>query len=164
LAIEQYLRYFHATHGLRSTAFRISNPYGPRQHPNRKQGLIPIALRQILEGEPIVRFGSGSMVRDYVYVEDLIEMILPVVSNSAHHDVYNLGSGVGHSVNDVFDALRRVTGVDFDVVSREIPPTFVDRVVLDTTRFRAEFGVTPMTPLDEGVRRTFDDMKAEFHG
>ena len=48
LAIEQYLGYFGATRGLTSTVFRISNPYGPRQHPQKKQGLIPIALRQIL--------------------------------------------------------------------------------------------------------------------
>lgn len=161
LAIEQYLRYFRATHGLRATALRISNPYGPRQHPNRKQGLIPIALRQIIAGDPIVRYGSGSMVRDYLYVEDLIDMIIPMVDRTGRHEVYNLGSGSGHSVNEVLDALRRVTGVDFEIAVRDVPPTFVDRVVLDTARYRSEFQVLPSTSLDEGIRRTYEEMRAE---
>lgn len=164
LAIEQYLRYFDATHGLRSTALRISNPYGTRQHPHKKQGLIPIALRQILAGEPVVRFGSGSMVRDYVYVEDLIKMIVTMVGRETRFDLYNLGSGIGHSVNDVLDAIRAVSGFDFEIIERPTPATFVDRVVLDTSRYTSEFDQHDLTPLDEGVRLTFEEMRMETHG
>lgn len=162
LAIERFLAYFAATRGLRSTVFRISNPYGPRQHPHRKQGLIPIALRQILNGEPVVQFGDGTMVRDYIYVEDLIDMILPIVERGGgRHDLYNLGSGTGHTVTEVFDSLRRVTGIDFAIERRPVPPTFVDRVVLDTTRYTAEFGTPRFTDLDDGVRSTLEDMRTE---
>ncbi|MCY7304228.1 MAG: NAD-dependent epimerase/dehydratase family protein, partial [Thermoleophilia bacterium] len=91
LAIERYLAYFSATEGLRSVSLRISNPYGPRQHLNRKQGLIPIALRQIFQGLPVRRFGDGSMVRDYVFVQDLVAMILPFVVEPPRHSLYNLG-------------------------------------------------------------------------
>jgi UDP-glucose 4-epimerase len=161
LAIENYLGYFRATHGLESTVFRISNPYGTRQHPNKKQGLIPIALRQIAAGLPVVQFGDGSMVRDYVYVEDLVKMIVTVSDGARRHEVYNLGSGTGHTVTDVFDAIRSTTGVDFAVEQRPKPPTFVDRVVLDTARFTTEFGNQELTPLEEGVRRTWEEMKEE---
>jgi UDP-glucose 4-epimerase len=161
LAIENYLGYFSATHGLRSTVFRISNPYGTRQHPNKKQGLIPIALRQILAGRPVVQFGDGSMVRDYVYVEDLVEMIVPLTGTEPAHDLYNLGSGTGHSVAEVLSSLRRVTGIDFAVEERPTPATFVDRVVLDTSRYQAEFGARPLTSLDDGIRKTYDEMKEE---
>lgn len=161
LAIEQYLGYFAATRGLKSTVFRISNPYGPRQHPQRKQGLIPIALRQILRGEPIVQYGDGSMVRDYLYVEDLIGMIVAVVGGQPRHHLYNLGSGIGYSVREVFESLRRVTGVDFTPVVRPTPATFVDRVVLDTRRFAEDFGAVSLTSLDDGVRATLDDMRTE---
>jgi UDP-glucose 4-epimerase len=161
LAIEQYLRFFRVKHSLASTILRISNPYGTRQHPSKKQGLIPIALRQILSGRPVVQFGDGSMVRDYLYVEDLVRMIIPMVGREPRYDVYNIGSGAGHSVNEVLDALRRVTAIDFDVERREKPPTFVDHVVLDTSRYRAEFGDLEPTPLDEGIRRTYTEMKGE---
>jgi UDP-glucose 4-epimerase len=161
LAIERYLGYFKATHGLDSTVFRISNPYGTRQHPNKKQGLIPIALRQILAGRPVVQFGDGSMVRDYVYVEDLVDMIVPMTERATAHDLYNLGSGAGHTVAEVLDSLRRVTGIDFTVEERPTPATFVDKVVLDTSRYRDEFGSRPLTSLDDGIRKTFEEMKEE---
>jgi UDP-glucose 4-epimerase len=160
LTIEHYLSYFHAKHGLQSTVLRVSNPYGTRQRPNRKQGLIPIALRQIASGNPVVRFGDGSMVRDYVYVEDLVRMIVPFVGRETEYRLYNLGSGVGHSVNEVFASLRRVVGREFAIDERPKPPTFVDRVVLDTARFRSEFGETPLTTLDEGVRLTYEEIRS----
>lgn len=159
LSIEHYLHYFKATHGLESTALRISNPYGTRQKPNKKQGLIPIALRQISLGRPVIRLGNGSMVRDYVYVEDLVRMVTPMVGVDTEFDLYNLGSGIGYSVTEIINSLHRVTGVDFAVEERPAPPTFVDRVVLDTERYRVEFGTADMTELDEGVRLTYEEIR-----
>ncbi|TFC49474.1 NAD-dependent epimerase/dehydratase family protein [Cryobacterium sp. TMT2-17-1] len=159
LSIEHYLHYFKATHGLESTALRISNPYGTRQKPNKKQGLIPIALRQISLGRPVIRLGNGLMVRDYVYVEDLVRMVTPMVGVDTEFDLYNLGSGIGYSVTDIINSLHRVTGIDFAVEERPAPPTFVDRVVLDTERYRAEFGTADMTELDEGVRLTYEEIR-----
>lgn len=158
LAIEHYLRYFGATHGLRSTSLRISNPYGTRQHPNRKQGLIPIALRQILKGKPVVRYGDGSMVRDYIYVDDLVRMIAPLAEVEPLHEVYNLGSGRGSSVSEVLESIARVTGADFEIREIPTPATFVDRVVLDVERFDAEFGIRVPTALDDGIAATWADM------
>lgn len=160
LSIEHYLRYFRAKHGLQSVALRISNPYGTRQHPAKKQGLIPIVLRQVVNGQPVVRFGDGSMVRDYIYVNDLVKMIAPMVSQAPMSDVYNLGSGMGFTVNAVFDSIRRITGIDFEVVERPVPSTFVDRVVLNTQRYVQEFGAQAITPLDLGVSSTFDEITA----
>lgn len=155
LTIENYLSYFKAKHGLNSTVFRISNPYGGRQRANRKQGLIPIALRQIALGEPVVKLGDGDMVRDYIYVDDLVNMITRVVGRNPRYTVYNVGSGLGHSVSEVLESLRRVTGTNFDIIERPKPATFVDRVVLDTSRFCEEFGQVELTPLDEGIQKTY---------
>jgi UDP-glucose 4-epimerase len=162
LTIENYLGYFRAKHGLGSTALRISNPYGPRQR-NRKQGFIPIALRQIALNQPVVRFGDGSMVRDYIYVDDAVSMIRAMVHTKPLRSVYNIGSGHGHSVNEVLESLKRVTGRDFAVADRPVPPTFVDRVVLDPSRYREEFGQIPLTGLDEGVRVTWEDIRGAIH-
>lgn len=163
LTIENYLGYFQAKHGLRSTAFRISNPYGGRQKVNRRQGLIPIALRQIAVGEPVLRFGDGEMVRDYIYIDDLVQMIAQVAGNDARHSVYNLGSSHGYSVNEVFAALRDVTGKDFEIVPMPKPPTFVDHVVLDTKRFSSEFGGVMLTNLNDGIRKTYLDVLDRMH-
>lgn len=152
LTIENYLRYFGRVHGLGSTTFRISNPYGPRQDGHGRQGLIGVVLQRIRDQKPVVRLGDGSMVRDYLYVSDLVEMIVDVVARPNHrHDLYNLASGVGHTVNEVLDSVRRVTREDFLITTAPAPPTFISRVVLDTSRFDEEFGTRTLTDLDAGI-------------
>jgi UDP-glucose 4-epimerase len=164
LSIENYLRYFDVVHGLSSTTLRISNPYGPRQKANRRQGLIPIVLRQILIGEPVVRFGDGSMIRDYIYVGNLVSMIARMVGSPRKFGTYNMGSGEGHSVSDVLDVIHRMTKRDFVVVEKPTPASFVGRVVLDTSRYAAEFGTVQLTGLDEGIAQTFEYMEREING
>lgn len=164
LSIEHYLHYFQTKHGLKSTSLRISNPYGTRQKANKKQGLIPIALRQIALDRPVIRLGSGSMVRDYVFVQDLVRMITPMVGLDTRFDLYNLGSGTGHSVTEIIDSIARVVGTEFDILEQPVPPTFVDRVVLNTERYSSEFGNIPLTPLDEGIRLTHQEIRGQLHG
>lgn len=158
LAIENYLRYFNRRFGLATTSFRISNPFGPRQRGDRKQGLIPIALGHIARGEPVVQLGDGGMVRDYIFVEDLVKMIATVVQRGARHSVYNLGSGEGRSVSSVLATLREVTGRDFETQVLPKPSTFVGKTILDISRFIADFGAPTLTPFEVGVRATWLEM------
>lgn len=160
LALEGYLRYFRRTRGLASTSFRISNPYGPRQHPHKQQGVIPIFLDRIARGEPVTVFGDGGAVRDYVYAPDAIALMAAVVGRETLHDVYNVGSGVGVSIAEVVELAADVTGLPVEIERREQPATFVDRVVLDTSRYRAEFGEPALVPLREGVERTWAALRS----
>ncbi|WLQ07121.1 NAD-dependent epimerase/dehydratase family protein [Arthrobacter oryzae] len=159
LSLEHYLEYFRLTRDLDYRIFRISNPYGPRQNPIKPQGLIPIVLRQILEGNPIQKFGDGSMIRDYIYVSDLVDMISTTLNVPSNHRVYNVGSGVGKSINEVLATVRQVTGSDLSIEYRPSPPTYVRRVVLDTTRFHSDFGAFQAISLDEGVARTWQSIR-----
>jgi UDP-glucose 4-epimerase len=156
LAIENYLGYFKATRGLEHTIFRISNPYGPRQGPAKTQGLIPVVLNRIALGLPIARFGDGTMIRDFLYVDDLMRMVGKALGEDVPHDVYNLGHGEGHSVNDILDSVRRVTGRDFTILEKPSPPTFIERSVLDVSRFNSDFGPVDYTDLDDGIRATWN--------
>ncbi|WP_448809349.1 NAD-dependent epimerase/dehydratase family protein [Agromyces bauzanensis] len=159
--IEGYLRYFKAVHGLNSTSLRISNPYGGRQPRARMQGLIPIVVRQALSGEVVTRFGDGSMLRDYVYVDDLVDMVVNMVAKRPVHDVYNLGSGVGASVTEVLRIVADVTRRRLQIVERPTPATFVERVVLDIARYSAEYGKPPVRTLEDGIRRTVADIRRQ---
>lgn len=157
LAIEGYLRYFRVKHGLESVSFRISNPYGPRQHAHRKQGVIPIFLQQIAEGRPITVLGDGSMVRDYVYVEDVAAMVAGVVGRNPAQAVYNVGSGTGTTIAELLELARSITGRELDVLHEPQPVTFVNRSVLDVSRFVTEFGVRPVVSLRSGMEATWRD-------
>jgi len=158
LAIEHYLRYFRRKRDLASTVVRISNPYGPRQNPAKRQGVIPIFLRRLADGQPVTVFGDGSMVRDYVYVADVAEMVADIIEATPRHDLYNLGSGRGHSLDEIMRVVEEVTGRQLDRRYEPAPPTFVDHVTLATARFEAEFRSRPTTTLAEGIRRTWEDI------
>ena len=155
LAIESYLRYFQRTRGLRSVSFRISNPYGPNQAVASKQGVIPIFLRAIAAGRPVTVFGDGSMVRDYLYVDDAAVMVAATADAHPQSDVYNIGSGRGTSVTELLELARQVTGEVVDVEYRPQPATFVGRSIVDSTRFRSEFGLTPQVDLEAGLQSTW---------
>lgn len=162
LTIENYLRYFRRKHGLHSVTLRISNPYGERQPFHRKQGVIPIFLEKMYREEPITVLGDGSMVRDYIYVKDVADMIVSIAHQDAAEEVYNLGSGQGNTIQEVLEIAERVSGKRATVQSEPIPPTFVDKVVLDTSRFTSEFHVTAKTDLQEGMQKTYAYIKQEI--
>jgi UDP-glucose 4-epimerase len=155
LTIEGYLRYFGVKHGLDSVSFRISNPYGPRQRANKKQGVIPIFLHRLANGRPLTVFGDGSMIRDYLYVTDAVRMIAATVGSPTAHSVYNVGSGTGTTLSEVLAIIARVTGIEPEVLAEPTPSTYVHRVVLDTDRIRHDFGYDEFVPLDEGIAATW---------
>ena len=155
LAIEGYLRYFGRKFGLETVAFRISNPYGPRQRANKKQGVIPIFLNRLAEGLPLEVFGDGSMIRDYLYVQDAVRMVGETVGMPTSHDTYNIGSGRGASLSEVLAVIESVTGITPKIETRPVPSTYLGRVVLDTTRFQDEFGYESFLSLQDGIAETW---------
>ena len=158
LAIEGYLRYFRRRAGLDSVVFRISNPYGPRQGTGKRQGVIPIFLNELAAGRPLRVFGDGSMVRDFIAVGDVARMLVDAACAAPQHSLYNIGSGRGVAVSELVDTIARVTGREVVVERRSAPSTFVDRVVLDTARFRTEFGEPELVSLEDGIAATWADI------
>ena len=161
LAIEGYLRYFESMHGIETVSFRISNPYGPRQKPTKRQGVIPIFLREVMAGRPITVYGDGSMVRDYVYVGDAAKMMAQTVDSNLTHSVLNIGSGVGYTIDEVIRTIADVTAEQIDIRYVDSHPTFVNSVVLDTSRYSREVGPVTTVKLDEGIAKTWADMQAQ---
>lgn len=155
LTLENYLRYFRRKHGLQSVTVRMSNPYGERQPLHRKQGVIPIFLENIAQDKPITVLGDGSMVRDYVYVKDVAQMIIKLSHGNPKHEVYNIGSGVGTTVNEIVAMVQQVSGKTANITHQPVPPTFVQEAVLNTKRFVDEFGALPLTDMEEGMRTTY---------
>lgn len=156
LAIENYLRYFRSKHRLQSTSFRISNPYGERQPTHRRQGVIPIFLDNLYHDRPLTVNGDGGMVRDYIYVKDLANMIARVFERGDLKDLYNVGSGQGTTLNDIIEMAAHVSGKTPVVERAPVPSTFINSVVLDMKRFIADFGEYPLTSLEDGMRATYN--------
>ena len=161
-AIEGYLRYYRTSHGLDSMTLRISNVYGEGQVSKGGQfGIVPTFLGLLASGSPLTVLGDGSMVRDYIYVRDLVTCIATIFDTPVpRREIYNCGSGDGLSIRDVIGTLETVTGIDAELVFRAAPASFVHRVVLDCSRIKDEFGITPTTPFDRGIENTWRSMTA----
>ena len=110
LAIEQYLHLYHSLHGLSYCVLRLANPFGERQRGDASQGAVAVFLDQALRGEEITVWGDGCAVRDYVYVGDVARAFCLAATHESATGVFNVGSGKGHSVNDLLAAIESLLG------------------------------------------------------
>lgn len=154
LAIEKYLALFHHLHGLDYAALRISNPYGPLQDPAGQQGIISVTLNRVRAGQPVTIWGDGSVVRDYLYVSDLAE-VLEITAESGH-GIFNIGNGRGTSLNELLDLISDVVGGRPEINYLPSRPLDVPVSVLDVGRAEARLGWRPETELAEGISLTWE--------
>ena len=156
LFVEKILYLYKQMYGLDYKIIRLANPYGPYQKPNGVQGAVTTFLWRALHNESITVYGDGSVVRDYIFIEDAIEGILKIVNGKGNHVLYNLGSGKGYSLLDVINCLSKILGKEPLVEFKEGRAVDVPVNVLDISRFEQDFGkFTPMS-LEEGMQRLLD--------
>ena len=156
---EHYLRYFAAANGVRYTALRYGNVYGPRQDPNGEAGVIAIFSGRILKGEPIRVDWDGEQQKDYVFVGDVARANL-LALDKGDGEALNIGTGVGTSVNALHAAIASAAGRDVDVVKAPKRPGDVYRCVFAIEKAKAALGWEPRTPLVEGIQKTVDYFRA----
>ena len=149
-----YAGMYARTHGINVQVVRCANIYGPDQPRNRSQGVVAVFLHNIMNGIPVTVFGDGSAVRDYVYVDDVAEAITRLVCDRIPVDVVNIGSGRGHSILEILDALIEISGVDIEVIHAPERSHDVRAVVLDISRLRSLIDFEPV-PIAEGLRRVW---------
>lgn len=165
LAGERYLDYYRQVHGLEYAALRYGNVYGPRQDPHGEAGVVAIFSTALLAGEPLVVYGNGEQTRDYIFVGDVARANLIVaekpLSDAASIDfrAFNVGTEVATSVNTLADALQGIAGVPDRRRPHDARPGEIMRSTLATAKLRA-LGWSPTIGLEEGLRRTFDHIKA----
>lgn len=154
--VEAYLDAF-AQRGLRRLIVRASNVYGA-SHRDKPFGIIPLFISRVVDERPITVWGDGSIVRDYLYVDDLVDLLVSALEQDTEGHV-NAGSGIGHSVLDIIEMVQDVTGkpaiLKFET-GREMD---VRASVLDITAARDVLGWSPRTSLRQGVDATYTLMQ-----
>ncbi len=154
LAGEEYLASWNRLHGSGHVALRFGNVYGPRQDPHGEAGVVAIFLQTVAAGGVPRIFGDGSQARDYVYVGDVVRAALAAARQRG--GVYNVGTGVATSVLELVEAMRAAAGREFEVAHAEPRLGDLQRSVLDVTLAERELGWRPETPLEDGLRLTWD--------
>jgi UDP-glucose 4-epimerase len=158
--VEHYLYLYAENYGLDYTVLRYPNVYGPRQDPHGEAGVVAIFARKMLRDEACTINGDGDQERDFLYVGDCARANLLVLGTAGSHGTYNLGTGVGTSINDLFGLLAEATG--YHRPARHGPPKVGEtyRIFLDASRARAELGWAPTVALADGLARTVEWLSA----
>lgn len=159
LAIEKVLYLYRYQKGLDYRIIRLANPYGPYQRPNGKLGVITTFVYKTLMGEELQVYGDGSVIRDFIYIDDVVRAINNIVNGENEIRVFNLGSGRGTSINEVIATIRctidnKVRVRYFNGRNTDVPINY-----LDISRYENAYGKLNPTSLEEGVIRTADFMK-----
>jgi UDP-glucose 4-epimerase len=158
LAGEEYLAAYNRLYGTRHVSLRFGNVYGPRQDPHGEAGVVAIFLGRLAEGERPRIFGDGLQTRDYVYAGDVAQATLAGAGQDG--GVFNVGTGQETSVVDLYDLCRRVAGSELEAEPAPGRLGELQRSVLDVSLAERELGWRAETPLEEGLRRTWESIAA----
>ena len=153
-SIEHYLDLFHANYGLEYIVLRYPNVYGPRQNPNGTGGVVAIFTGQMLCNQPVTIFGDGKQERDFVYMSDCAEANLLALDSRKPTAIYNLGTGHGTSINDIFNCLKELTGYRGGPIHGPAKVGEIRRIYLNAERARRELGWGCQTSLEQGLQQT----------
>lgn len=161
MAGEAYHSVYHQVYGIRSSILRLSNTYGPRMRvKDTRQTFLGIWIRHLIEGKPITVYGDGAQVRDFNYVDDVVEaFLLAAASDAADGEVYNLGADDPLTLREVAELLIDVNGKG----TYTLVPFPEDRKSIDIgdyygdyRKIRARLGWKPSTMLREGLERSLE--------
>ncbi|RLD18419.1 MAG: UDP-glucose 4-epimerase [Caldiserica bacterium] len=156
--VEDYLRFYRYAYNLDYTVFRYGNVYGPRQDPHGEAGVVAIFSKAMLNNEDVFIFGDGEQLRDYVYVEDIVRANLIALSKG-DGEVFNLGTGVSISVNELFKYLKEITGYKKEAIYK--PPRLgeLQKSKLNVKKAEEMLNWKAETTLREGLEKTVEYFK-----
>lgn len=160
VAIEAYLRMYQHLRVIDPLILRPSNPYGPRQSVSGMQGAIASFLGKAQDGGTVSIWGDGSVVRDYIYIDDLVSLTVEAAF-SDFCGVLNAGSGEGCSLNQLCGLIRSATGAELPVNYLPGRAFDVKQIVLDMSAALARFHWRPRVPLAEGISRTWRALESQ---
>jgi len=170
LSSEMICRTYTRIHGIRTVPLRLTNIYGPRAQMRHSQfGVVNWFVRLALEGRPIPIFGTGKILRDFLYVDDCVEaLVAAAISPAAVGEILNVGHDRPSTFLEVAELLREIvpdTRIEFTEFSPERKAQEPGDFVSDITKIRRLLGWEPKTSLREGLARTVDfyrERRAEY--
>ena len=156
LTIEKYLHLYNILYGLNYLILRPSNPYG-EYHNSQKQGLINVILKKIIKGETVEIWGDGTVVRDFIYVKDLVKIIVDLIESKIQNDIFNIGSGIGYSINDIIEITQKKMG-NFKLEYKDARKVDVPHLVLNIDKLERYLDLN-LISIEEGIKKTSEWLK-----
>ena len=159
LTIEKYLDIYLRQKDIDYRVLRVSNIYGPLQTAQNGQGVIASFLSKIINNQPIEIWGDGSITRDYIFVDDVIDAIISCIEDDGAHKIFNIGRGKGTSLNKIIQLIETTIGVK---VQKKLKPgrkVDVKTNILDCSLANEQLKWHPQTSLADGLKETYTWIK-----
>jgi UDP-glucose 4-epimerase len=160
MAGEWFHTVYNNVYGIRCCSLRLTNTYGPRQLlRHNRQGFFPWFVRLILEGRELDIFGDGTQVRDFNYVDDVVDaMLLAAVSEQANGEVFNLGAERFYSLLELVELMIKIRGGSYKLTPfpAEAKKIDIGDYYGDYRKITRVLGWRPQVTIEEGLRKTFD--------
>lgn len=163
VAMENYLHMYNKLYGIKPTIFRVANPFGPGQSSVKGQGVIADFMRKIQMGNTIEVWGDGNSIRDYIYIDDLISLCIKS-GTTGTIGTFNVGSGVGYSVNQIISSIEMTTGLKAKVNYTKSRDFDVKSVVLAISETKEVFSWSTNYDLNQGIKMYHYWLKEEQCG
>jgi UDP-glucose 4-epimerase len=157
LAGEEYVGGWNRLFGTTHVTLRFANVYGPRQEASLEGGVVAIFLERLAAGEETTIFGDGGQTRDFIYVGDVVRGVLAAIAHEG--GIYNIGTGVETSVNELHAVCRRVAGIEREPAYAQARPGDIRRSVTDPSLAARELDWRSETSLEEGLRLTWESLQ-----
>jgi UDP-glucose 4-epimerase len=157
LAIEKYLALYQYLHGLDYRVLRIANPFGPFQTGLKDQGVIAALIARGLTGKKMEIWGDGSVVRDFVFVDDVVDALRKAaLADHGGERIFNIGSGEGRSLRQVIGAIEDLLGIGLRIEWQPGRAIDVPVSVVAIDRAREALDWAPTTSFEAGLEKTIE--------
>jgi len=156
---------YHSEYGMKTCSMRIFNAYGENENIDpRSSHVIPSLIRKavLYPKEGFKMFGDGEQVRAFMYVKDCVKGLILGMEKNVNGEAINLGSEELISIKDLAEKIVDISGKDIKIGYDLSGPRGTNKYCADTTKLKEVFGWCPDTPLDEGLRNTYDYINGEL--
>jgi len=158
-AAERIVLTYHNLHKINSVCLRITNTYGPRhQMMHDEYGVFNWFIRKAMDNDIIHIFGNGSILRDYLYIDDLIESMISIMQkDEAYGEVYNVGTGIPVSFIDLAKKITQIIckgRIDFTEFTNERKALEPGDYYADISKIKQKINWTPKVSLEDGIQKT----------
>ena len=153
LMIEKYLKLM-GNNNFDYKIIRLANPYSEKVKNGKKQGIIPIMVERIINNESIYIWGDGKDIRDYIYMDDAIEAIVKIINYCGNENVFNVGTGVGTSINELIEIICDYLQIEnVRVIYENSRICDVRNNILNINKIQREIGWKPKVKIKDGVKK-----------
>jgi len=153
LIIEKFFYLYKEIYNLDTKIMRLSNPYGPGQDINGKQGIIAISIGKSISGEPLDIKGNGSFLRDFIYIDDVMDALNLLSITKNEEVVFNIGSGVALSLNKLLNIISKKNGKAIKTNYLNSGAGNIRSSQLDISKARKLLNFEPKISIEDGIFR-----------